>query len=1537
MKWTCGAASAAALWCVCDVAHAQELWTVNSDPATTTQPPIVRTCNSPWADNPDRQLECRNAEIDSNASCPFVETATRVAGHPEESELAYHYAWQQCLGPDGTFHPTYDATRVFGPEQYLADESPHRVVQWADFRKDAKKRAEKRLPGNAAVVEEKVEFCAGELLPVYPGCDGGSFTSVATPDGAEVALCGVSFESEGAAGGTNMVVRRRDPTGSGSEALPGSNLPRLPQCLFRENAGPGSECGSGFVCESPGPGGLRFTGADRRQFTSLRDLVRANPTSATSIVTTLLDSYLDATYAAVVNADGALDGQSVSYCNDIAKDVCRSRDPAYFQLNNSMLEVLDTTAALNPRKDIMLVLDRSGSMYDGSYGWWFPPYGTQGKPIGSRKIDSAVEAIEQFVAMLEPHPLTRLGLFSYSAAANADPALDAPLSPLTEALQNALGGAQLGADFRSGATATGPALVQALSAIQGRSGGQTSIGLGLQNAVDAACPSENGMPGVCDSSKAFIVFTDGKENAPPCVGSEDCSGDAFDMKQLGAARVCTIGFGDQGDVNVELLRKLALDGRGAFNLGAEVSVVKADDATDPSLTALEVADDSAELAMKMAFSKCAGALMDQPAAVDPVGVLPRAQLAAAAETYSPCGDQELLFTGGWGRGVQRDELHLLVNDPAGDLVVPGRRDDARGSAQGTFQVTRVTGPQSGEWRSQVVRHHNRYVNGFAPTAFVDLQGQGVPLVRRQIQRLCPTGCDRVLYYEESVAPASRSAYLGALTAESESGLLGSVTTATSADAFNNSLSSPLAWDLIVYANTSAGAYNAVAAYDNALTQRLCFSSAAAIVTDLRSSQTSMIHQLCSGALALAADTNFTTLVDPTGLLLDGQVALADPANLGVFSRAVAAIDFTELASRIETTLRTLAVDSSEYQQLASSPLRLDPAGAEGQARTNLATSSRLYRDLPARTGPSLLAMLLPRVDLSTMSARVSGLVGTSLDSVSHGMFGTPNLEGGAVANASRRERRTRMWYSEIRFSGLSEIKPQSSSSNELTGSGLRLGFTVPVTSVPASGYLDVRAIARVEVPLESYGGAVQQAGCGTSASFSGDTVSARALAVNPGDISTDVREFVLNDDGVSGDLTAGNDIWSTVVEDLGTIDGDYTVRYMAEFLVDDGQGGTCTQRREVVDTISMKPGVKLASSSVTHQRSGNEDRIRFTPRDEYGNPVGCGAPPEVTCDAACGCGQVVDNRDGSYTATVIGAAQNGCNCVQAFGEEFCGGPKIVAPNMTVNVCNDGPTEVALSVSVPSGTAQGRVVVNGKIVGAPIDASQPVVLLPTGASSIQWTARANGEELRVTQNVNVVVGDDESGACCPAGLTVVAGDAGMNLYNLPQEASYCVLGRGGIDTVVTGPRYDVLYGGAGSDVLSNLSAEGSTYGGDDADALYNSEGGEIYGGDGGDGIDLRGDGEVWGNAGNDTIYLAEGDHFIYPGAGRDFVQGGPGSDVVTVFHKCEFSWLETLNGGDGYDTLVIPVPASQLWMHGVTAIGFEKVIVRTDLGHLAECP
>jgi hypothetical protein len=174
----------------------------------------------------------------------------------------------------------------------------------------------------------------------------------------------------------------------------------------------------------------------------------------------------------------------------------------------SITEVLTDLAATPPlaiKRDVMLVMDRSGSM-------------SMDAAAGRTKIEEAHEAASLFVQLIRKGAGDRIGLASFSTAAT----LDEGLGPVDDPKKNTLNG-KVGGLMPNGLT---------------------TIGGGLKTA-NGQFPTPG--PGV--NQKTILLMTDGLENTPPMVAEVNPA--------LGGADLSVIGFGSESSLDGVLLDRLA--------------------------------------------------------------------------------------------------------------------------------------------------------------------------------------------------------------------------------------------------------------------------------------------------------------------------------------------------------------------------------------------------------------------------------------------------------------------------------------------------------------------------------------------------------------------------------------------------------------------------------------------------------------------------------------------------------------------------------------------------------------------------------------------------------------------------------------------------------------------------------------------------------------------------------------------------------------------------------------------------------------------
>jgi hypothetical protein len=698
-------------------------------------------------------------------ACSWPTDCTAIPG-PAETIRKLHEDWHACFGAQGG--PTPPPGR--GNRWYAF----HRQFEW-DF--DIW-----RKQNNYATIEG-LQWCPG--MNLYLGTAGALYNP---PADVVAAHC-----NQIQIGPNNFLNLPARPP---NKACP--SCVAFAHCLFKSGGGPLNcpNAPSNLCRGATFPGTANFVSFP---YTSLDEFKNIDE------VTQILDWQFHGIMhvasgqadAPAANCDlfGTAGTGSVSGCYnlDTLFPNCAPRDPMFWRLHKSIDDVVRAWQD-DRATDVVLVIDRSGSMSQPDVG------------SGTSKLTAALNAVEDFADMLDTNRTdgqkNRIGVVSYSDNASidmqmtdADPNLLAVNGPLETAKNNI--------------AAQGPA-------------GCTGIGKAIQKAVDILCPPA---PGNCstftppqgtNTRKAILVMTDGIENVPPCLQpaganggtcGNQCFGASFDYNNLAFTQVVTVGFGSGADLNGPLLTQVAERQGGIYM-------------QNPNANGFD---------LKNYFTKAFGELTSEFVLIDPKGTLPAAQPATEPFTYGGCTDSVLTFSSGWNQSVTPGDLTLVVETPNGDLV--STSDPAvQNSRRALWHFSRVRlpyhGANSGTWRGQIIRPHHQYVNGFVTDAFADPK-EGTALIRREIHRLCPQGCKKILYYEFG-RKTPQSVYRDALQAEKQAGLLGTITTANTDAQFTRALG-PNRWDLIVYAQMGKDVHRP---YD-ALLRRVICANQRAIITDTR--------------------------------------------------------------------------------------------------------------------------------------------------------------------------------------------------------------------------------------------------------------------------------------------------------------------------------------------------------------------------------------------------------------------------------------------------------------------------------------------------------------------------------------------------------------------------------------------------------------------------------------------------------------------------------------------------------------------------------
>jgi len=553
-------------------------------------------------------------------------------------------------------------------------------------------------------------------------------------------------------------------------------------------------------------------------------------------IATLLDAYFHGEmHGHIADSDGT------GHTNDCTLPNCSTRDGMFWRLHKALDDVVRAWQDMNA-VDVTLVVDRSGSMSAAS-----------GTGVGTR-LDNAIEAADMFGDLLEEGrsdgATNRIGIVSYSSdASNA--AFNMPLQDVDGTLRD-----------------PGSPFVTTLGALV--ASGSTSIGAGIEGAVSQLCPGGNcatHVPGVGENErKAILLLTDGRENRAPCLeaGCQGGGGAEIDYATLDVLQLCAVGLGNAASVNGDLLTILAERQGGIYMNNT----------------------DSTGNDLKDFFAKCFAQLTDEFIGLDPAGVIAATDPSGPIVPYESCDDGRVTFTSGWTSShLAGDHLNLLVTSPDGDAWVPST-GYGEASTEMSWAFKRSPLPYKGQaqgvWDMQLLRPQKAFVNGFTTDAFVDLR-DGMRLVRREIQRLCPVNsdgkrsCERVLHFEDGAL--GTSVYTKSLGEELGT-TIGLVDEVSTADDFLSKLRGDR-WDLVVYARQFGRDKDEE--YDDLLAGMIC-DGTPAIITDTRSTRGAAAILECAGARRDFEVRNVKNVV-ATETFLESSAALTNPGH-EVFSYGV---------------------------------------------------------------------------------------------------------------------------------------------------------------------------------------------------------------------------------------------------------------------------------------------------------------------------------------------------------------------------------------------------------------------------------------------------------------------------------------------------------------------------------------------------------------------------------------------------------------------------------------------------------------------------
>jgi hypothetical protein len=1162
-------------------------------------------------------------------------------------------------------------------------------------------------------------------------------------------------------------------------------------------------------------------------------------------------------------------GNTCRFNADVNAPLCSPRDPMFWRLHKRLDDTVRAWQETHPI-DLSVVIDRSGSM-------------SETDSSTAKKIEVAAEALRMLTDLLPDAPGSRVGVVSYA----------------TDVTQDLMMTSAVDANAAIDTVATGLAT---------RTGGCTSIGSGLQGAINQLCngvstdpapslgktscnPNHNPtLTAGANERKGILLLTDGLENREPClraasgtptpVCGDTCGGQQFDFRLLGpSTQLCAIGFGQAQSINGNLLTLVA-EQQGGIYMQSPAKGPADSDSVDGTGRFVDLKD---------FFVKCFGQLSNEFVGIDPKGTMTADEFSTAPVPYDNCDDERLTFVGGWNR--PGSGIRLLVNAPSGALVRPG--DPAiESSARDTWGFVRAPlplhGERAGRWTAQLIRQHDSYVNGFTTDSLPP--DVAVPLVRKQIQRICVTGCDSVLYFEDGrLGP--RSSYEDALAAELATGLIGTIVRATDATDFHSKLNSIGRWPLVVYAHQMS---DAPEPYDSDLLGDVCGGGQRAIVTETRGMD-DINNPPAPG------DANFR----PWNI---NRCAGGEPFGETNFSR----IDGD---GRLLTGSHTL---------------------------TNHGYTRFSYGQVLATLGGGTQATASYALTVGAISAE----------------GGTPCLSEGCETPP------TQNWFVNILVRGMSQLDDVATRFNYRTGeSGIQASARVLPANVPQGGYdvSDVRV--EVERPTVGVGQTLLNVGpqaSGATPSADGPNGRAAALGVSTR-IPTTIQSFVLNDNGVDGDVEPRNAYWSRTIPDSDTpgtclVDGMYRMHFTANFT----KNG-CTTRRELVRSTFVDVGVDTRVSNLVVTPQTNGMLVNICPQDRCGNKSGWGR--RISCKPSPGCdcsgpSDVVDHGDGCYSITVHSSPGVGTCTIDGTGKPIdvvvpvvanagpdqllqCSGGGATAqldgrqsreangatltflwtaPGITFsNPASPTPTArfpigttvVTLRVTSPSGG-----VATDTVLITVVDTQPPVLVVPPdieisvcnnpnigiatatdtcggtvtltnnkparfplGTTVVTYFAVDRfGNATSATQRVTAVLGDDTS--CCPTGTTIRVGTPNNDTLN-GTSGSDCILGRGAQDTINGLGGNDFISGGEGNDIIDGGTGNDWLFGGSGQDTLRGGAGNDILDGLGGDDQCFGGDNDdvIRGGQGQDRLAGDNGNDQLFGDDGEDRLEGGAGNDAL----------------------------------------------------------
>jgi V8-like Glu-specific endopeptidase len=323
--------------------------------------------------------------------------------------------------------------------------------------------------------------------------------------------------------------------------------------------------------------------------------------------------------------------------NDWAPGACGNQG----QAATAILQDFSTAPPPAKDVDVVLVLDRSGSMSLPGFS-------------GATKIEEARAAAALFLDLLRTDKTHRAGLLTFSTTAASGPPEFFSLAPVNEANKTTL----IGPPPRN----TG--IVGGIG-----TGGNTTIGGGLR-AGQTQLPS----PSPAANTPVILLMTDGLQNTPPMIAEVEGTG------ELGATKLCIIGFGSEANLDGPLLTGLAARHGGIYTRAGE------------------------GLELKKFFVLAFGNIFQTGISLDPIFVLPEGAREAKPLPMNVCGEERMTVVLSWESPAET--LLLSLTTPAGNTIhskTPGIFV-SEGSTWVYFRLELpFNGERDGVWQVNVAR------------------------------------------------------------------------------------------------------------------------------------------------------------------------------------------------------------------------------------------------------------------------------------------------------------------------------------------------------------------------------------------------------------------------------------------------------------------------------------------------------------------------------------------------------------------------------------------------------------------------------------------------------------------------------------------------------------------------------------------------------------------------------------------------------------------------------------------------------------------